>query len=216
MGNFLVVLFKNRKKKKIIKEFKTYRRAKVLYEKLKGESDNVLFEGRISNTEEFKLELGLVEINGSTLVPIYLTDEFGRNMKVKLEEDNMSLFEICPFRQEEMFYDFQNEMKISSQSFITKYLKTKELKMVSTLNNKIVVQIDDNINLFSFKNESESMRFADFLTQYLFKNKRSDCLVIKDTSVPQKKYLYKLLEEKGFDKKYLYRKKTTFQRVHPK
>lgn len=216
MSNFLVVLFKNRIKKRIIKEFKTYSRAKSYFEDLKKKSKEVLFESRICNTEEFRVELGLVEKNSSTLIPIYLTDEFGRNVKVKLQDEGLSLFEIVPFREEELFYDFQTKKKIDAVYFLSKYMKTKDLKMISTLNNKIVLQIDDEIELFSFKNEDESLRFSDFISSYLFKNKRSDCLVIKDISKPQKKYLYDLLEKKGFDKKYLYRKKTTFQKVHPK
>jgi hypothetical protein len=62
---------------------------------------------------------------------------------------------------------------------------------------------------FTLKNESESERFIDCLSTYFHKIKKSDCLLIKDYSTPQKKYLYELLESKGIDKKILYRKFTT-------
>ena len=69
---------------------------------------------------------------------------------------------------------------------------------------------DEDIKLFSLKNEKESSRFIDCLSLYFFKINRSDCLFIKDYSSPQRKYLYSLLESNGFDKKILYRKFTTY------
>ena len=89
-------------------------------------------------------------------------------------------------------------------------MKSDGLKMISVLNNKIVVQNDDDVKLFSCKNDTESSRFIDSLSLYFFKIKRGDCLFIKDSSTPQRKYLYSLLESKGYDKKVLYRKFTTY------
>ena len=87
--------------------------------------------------------------------------------------------------------------------------------MVSVLNNKVILQKDEEIDLFSLKNESECTRFVESLSSYFFKTKRGDCLFIKDCSSPQRKYLYSLLESNGFDKKALYRKFTTYP-VRPK
>lgn len=183
------------------------------YNKKLLESDSVLFPTEIENTEECKYEIGLVELNAEKLIPIYLTDEFGRNIKVNLEEDGMTLFQISTYKIEEELYDFQKKVKITSEKFIKNYLKGDGLKMISTLNNKIVVQNDDSVFLFSLKNSSESLRFADFLTRHLIQLKRKDCLIIKDSSKPQKKYLYKILSDFGFDKKYLYRSETTHSQV---
>jgi hypothetical protein len=84
--------------------------------------------------------------------------------------------------------------------------------MVSSLNNKIVIQNNDEINLFSFKSQEESIRFIDCLSNYFFKIKRGDCIFVKDISSAQRKYLFDILKSKGFDKKMLYRKFTTFPR----
>jgi hypothetical protein len=91
-------------------------------------------------------------------------------------------------------------------------LKNDTLKVVSVLNNKIIVQKDDDIKLFSLKNEDDSMRFIESLSSYFLKNKRNDCLFVKDDSTPQRKYLLTLLSNSGYDKKVLYRKFTTFPR----
>lgn len=209
MSNYLVVLFKDRKKKRIIKKFITLRKAKSFFQKKLLESSSVLFPVVVENTKSVNYEIGIVELSSKRLIPIYLTDEFGRNVKVKLDEEGMSLFEISPYQIEEYFYDFQKKVKIPTRSFIDTYLKGDGLKMISTLNNKVVVQNDEKIYLFSFKNSKESLRFADFLTFHFIQIKRKDCLIIKDTSKAQKKYLYEILSKFGFDKKYLYRGETT-------
>ena len=170
MGNYIVVLFKNKKKKKIIKKFITFNRAKLFYDKLVSESQDVIFDVEVEAGKECKYELGIIELSGKQLVPIYMTDEYGRNVRVRLDEEGM--------------------------------------KLVSVLNNKIIVQQEDNFSLFTLKSEQESARFADCLSSYFFKIKRGDCLFVKDYSSAQRKYLYGILESNGFSKQVLYRKFT--------
>jgi hypothetical protein len=86
----------------------------------------------------------------------------------------------------------------------------KGLKFISKLNNKLLVQEDDNYFLFSLKSDGDSNRFLKILEDALYKNKRSDCVVVYDTSIQQKKYLYSILESKGISKSFLYRNSTTF------
>lgn len=210
MENYLVVLFKNKKRKRIIKKFVTLSRAKEFFNKLMLESDEVVFDVVIENAKDCKLELGLIQTSVNQSAPVYITDEYGRNIRVKLEEDGMSILQIRPYKQEELIFDIQKNKKISIQELIKLYLKGDGLKMISVLNNKIVVQQDEDIKLFSLKNEKESSRFIDCLSSHFFKIKRGDCLFIKDYSSPQRKYLYSLLESNGFDKKVLYRKFTTY------
>ena len=210
MENYLIVLFKNKKRKRIIKKFVTLSRAKSFFNKLISESDEVIFDVLIENTKDCKFELSLIEMVTNQSAPVYITDEYGRNIKVKIEDDCMSILQIKPYREEELIFDVQKKKKITTKDLIKTYLKTEGLKMISVLNNKIVVQKDEDIKLFSLKNEKESSRFIDCLSSYFFKIKRGDCLFIKDYSSPQRKYLYSLLESNGFDKKVLYRKFTTY------
>ena len=211
MENYLVVLFKNKKRKKIIKKFVTLSRAKNFYDSLIKKSNEVIFDISYENGLECFFELGMVELSSNQLVPIYMTDDMGRNIRVKLEDDNMTLFQIKQYRKEELIFDVSKNKKITTNELISQYLKGDGLKMISSLNNKIIIQKDEVINLFSLKNESESSRFIDSLSSYFFKIKRGDCLFIKDTSSAQKKYLYNLLESNGIDKKLLYRKFTTYR-----
>lgn len=209
MENYIVVLFKDKKKKRIIKKFITFSRAKQFYETLVKESNDILFEVRVENGKECNYELGIVELSSKQLVPVYMTDEFGRNIKVKLDEDGMTLFRIQSYRKEETIYDIAQSKKITMSELIKRYLKGEGLKMISVLNNKIIVQEEEKIHLFTLKSEIESSRFVDCLSNHFFKIKRGDCLLIKDSSTAQRKYLYSLLESKGIDKKILYRKFTS-------
>ena len=210
MSNYLVVLFKNKKKKKIIKKFITLSRAKNYFDGLIEKSNEVIFEVLVENGKECKFELGLISLSVNQSSPVYMTDELGRSIKVKLEENGMSILHLKPYRDEDLIYDVKNKKKITTQEFIKRYLKGDGLKMVSVLNNKVILQRDEKIDLFSLKNESECSRFVECLSSYFFKIKRGDCLFIKDCSSPQRKYLYELLESNGFDKKVLYRKFTTY------
>jgi hypothetical protein len=209
MVNYLVVLFKNKKRKKIINKFVTFSRAKQYYDKLLKESNEVLFNVEIENGVDVRYELGLIEMSVNQLIPVYMTDEYGRSSKVKLEGEGMTLFKIDYYKKEEMIYDLSKKKKITTQQLIKTYLKGDGLKMISSLNNKIIVQEDEKINLFTLKTESESSRFIDCLSSHFFKIKRGDCLFIKDNSSAQRKYLFNMLESFGIDKKILYRKFTS-------
>ena len=209
MENYMVVLFKDKTKKKIIKKFITFKKAKSFYNDLLKKSDEVIFNVEVEAGKECKYEVGIVELSSKQLVPVYMTDEFGRSIKVKLNEDDMTLFQISPYKKEELIYDIKEGKKITVQDLIKKYMRGDGLKMVSVLNNKVVVQEDEKINLFTLKSEKEASRLVDCMSLHFFKIKRGDCLFIKDYSSTQRKYLYTLLESNGFSKRVLYRKFTS-------
>ena len=79
------------------------------------------------------------------------------------------------------------------------------------MNNKIVVQNDNKTNLFSLKTETESQRFIDDVSRKFLELGRLDTIFVGESSKEQKKYLYDLLSNMGFDKKLLYRRSTTFK-----
>lgn len=212
MSNYLIVLFKNKRKKKIINKFKSFDRANKFFEEQVKISNEIIFDKEITFGEVSDFELALVEEGKSPESRTYLKDEFGRNTAVKIEEDNMSMLKVVPIKVEELIYDCQKKQKISFEQFEKNYLKKDGVKLISSLNNKVIVQKDDEFSLFTFKNESESNRFLDCVSSYFFKIKRGDCIIVKDTSKAQKKYLYTLLESKGYEKQFLYRRFTSLPR----
>ena len=136
----------------------------------------------------------------------------GRNNPVNLENPEYVFLEIKKYKIEETIYDWQTKEKITLYQLVEKYCKTKDLKNIFTLNNKICIQIDENIYAFSLKDKFESDRLLESLQNYFIKNSRTDAIFVRDISIAQRKWIYKMLEDKGFDKKRLYRLKTTFSK----
>lgn len=206
--DYIIVLFKNRLKKKIIKKFKTLDRAQKYYNSLLSDSDEVVFDKQHENGYHCTFELGLLGPKNNET--IYIKDEFGRQSKIEVEDEGYSMLKINPYKINEDFVDYTTKQKINTEQFIKKYLKGDGLKMVSKLNNKIIVQLNESTNLFTFKNEFDSSRFIDNMTKKYINEKRMDCIFIKDSSTPQRKYLYDMLVNLGYPKQYLFRQSTTF------
>lgn len=212
MGKYNIIIFKNKKKKKILKEYETLVNAKSFYEKTLEKSKEILFDIKFENGIKVSYELALVETDSFQKDPIYSTDEFGRNFKVVFEDKTLNVISVSQFKKEEKIFDIQDNKRITIDQFIKKYLKLKDVKIVSLINNKIIVQVNEKFNLFTLKSEEDSMRFINCVSKIFFTEKRKDCIFVTDVSSPQKKYLLSLLEAEGFDKKILYRQYTTFPR----
>lgn len=212
---YLVVLFKNRIRKKIIKKFSNYKNSLNFYNNENKKSDDIIFEKIIENTNEVSWQIGLIEIGKNNHEPFYYSDEYGRNIKIVFEESDFNLIKLNPYKVEEKIFDIQQNKKIFLKELMTRYLKGSDVKMIFSLNNKIVIQKDDIFKIFSLKNEEESERLVQSLSNYFFKNKRSDLIVVPCSSKAQKKYLFSLLVDNGIDKKILYRKYTTYPRTYP-
>jgi hypothetical protein len=207
--NYLIVLFKNKVKKKIINKFKTHKKANEFYNSLLMSSESVIFEKQYENGVESSYELSILEKTSGTFLPIFLKDELGRRIKVNLEDDDYTINQISKYKREELILDYTTNKKINSQEFIKSYLSMPGLKLISKLHNKIIVQNDDVFNLFTLKNDNDSSRFIDCLSEKFIVEKRMDCMFVKDYSTSQRKYLYELLVSKGFSKNYLLRQSTT-------
>jgi len=206
--NYLIVLFKNKQKRKIINKFKTLKRAKNYYESLLKISEGVFFEKKTENGESCEYELALME-NSKSEIKVYIKDSLGRSIKVETDDENFSIKKISKYKIEENFVDYSNKTKIYFKDFEKKYLKKNGLKLLSKLNNKMIFQRDEDLNLFTFKSEDDCELFMDNLINKFRIEKKIDCLIVKDSSKPQKKYLYNLLVEKGFPIDYLQRCSTT-------
>jgi hypothetical protein len=208
--NYFIVLFKDKKKKRIINKFITKKKAIIAYNKLMKKSDEVFFEKRIQNAEECTFELGLISSIRELDTPTYLKDELGRNQRVYIDnETNMFFVDIKPYRVEEKLFDIAQNKKITIKEFDKKYLSVTGLKIICILNHKIVLQNDTKFNLFSLKDEDEALRFLDSLTLYLGNTNNLSCMILKSRSATQKKYLYDLLINNGFEASVLYRQFTS-------
>jgi hypothetical protein len=210
--NYIIVLFKNKKKRKIIKSYKTEKKAKEKFEELLKISNDIIFNKKIENATECEYQLGLLTKKTKIEDSIFYTDGLGRNIVVKVEDPDYVFLDIKLYNIEELIFDWQTQNKITFNDFIKNYCNKSDLKSIYTLHNKICVQIDENVSIFSFKDSDESDRFLFTLEDYFIDNSRSDAFFVRDISTAQRKWIYNILENKGFNKKRLYRLKTTFSK----
>lgn len=207
--DYQIVLFKNREKRKIINKFKTKKKAFEFFDNLEKKSQDVVFDKKTENGSKCIYELTLLEKKGLNENKIYIKDELGRTLKVDTDSNDYNIIKVINYRIEEQFLDYQTKQKIDYDKFEKKYLTKKGVKMISKLNNKIIVQCDETYKLFTFKDIDDADRFLNSLEKKMRNLNRIDCIIVNDFSFAQRKYLYDLLVEQGFPKSYLQRYSTT-------
>jgi len=209
--NYLVVVFKNKERKKIINKFKTKERANIFFDKLIKENESVIFETRVENAKPCDYELSILERRDDNFDKMFVKDALGRQVLVDLDDPDYKIIKVVKYKIPEKIYDVDKKSKITMDIFIKNYLPKNSIKLISRLNNKVVLQNDDDVKLFSLKDEIESKRFLDSLNDFLISQERMDCIIVSESSKAQKKYLYDILSEKGISKQSLYRRSTTFK-----
>jgi len=210
--NYLIVLFKNKKKRKIIKHYVNKNTALDRFKELVENNDEILFEKRVENATPCDYEIAVLTNQTKIQKSLFLTDDLGRNNPVNLEDPDYVFLEIKKYKIEETIFDWQNQKKIKFSDIIKTYCNDKNLKSIFTLNNKLCIQIDEDVSMFSLKDKEESERLLETMQDYFINNSRSDAFFVKDVSNAQRKWLYDIMENKGFNKKRLYRLKTTFSK----
>lgn len=211
MNNYIIVLFNNKTKKKIIKKFKTFYNAKKLYDNLIKNNESVIFEVRTENGKSCNYEIGFLE-RITNYNNYFVKDKFGRQIKIDVDDPDFNITIIKQYNKEELIYDINKSKKITFSTLLKQYLPKIGVKLLSKLNNKLVIQNNEKINLFSLKNENDCDRLMDCLYSYMLDEGRIDCILVKDSSKEQKKYMYNLLSENGYSKSILYRRFTTYKR----
>jgi hypothetical protein len=117
MDNFIIVLFKNKKKRKIIKGYKTEKKALEKFNKLIDEN-KVIFDVRFENSEPCNYELVLLSTKDNYQEPLFKTDELGRNKKVFISNNSeYTIKKVSDFKIEEYIFDVVQNKKISFNEF---------------------------------------------------------------------------------------------------
>ena len=210
MKNFKIVLFKNKKKKRIIKEYSKEEYALNKFNDLL-KSQDIPFERMYENNNMVRYELALVNSDSTIQPNLYNSDVYGRWDKVFISNStNHTILKIEDYKIEEKIFDHLLSKRISFYDIINVYLKKDNLKVISILNNKLVIQNEDKFSLFSLKNSDESKRLLWTIENFFISEGRNDCMFITDESSSHKKWMYDTLSKNGFNKKSLYKTKTNF------
>jgi hypothetical protein len=165
--NYIVVLFKNKKRKKIIKSFIRKNVAELYFKKLCEQSDQVKFNVEVENSLDVTYEVGLLSKTIDTQFQLFSQDDIGRNVRVNLDDSDLQIIKIHKYRISEKLQDWSTNKRITYVEFFKKHFTNKDLKNVFTINNKIVIQKDDDTSIYSLKNVDESQRLLMLLQDSL-------------------------------------------------
>ena len=205
-GKYFIVLFCNKKRVKVLyrcmkrttvyeywREFKTQRVPPFL--KVQGSK----------RKQELVYEIALIFPNNRWATATYVRDSLGRNQPAIIENDKFRIKEIIPYWQEEQIYDYQIKKRIRYHVMMEQILPITEVAQIFTLNNKLFVQVDDDIKLFGNKNINDANRLFEIVKKDLVSRKKGNFFFVKDITTHQRSLLYKLLESKGFKRSELFR-----------
>jgi hypothetical protein len=178
------------------REFRTQRKPRFV--KQQGST------GSKRKTELF-YELALVFPNNRWATSTYVKDSLGRNMEALIENEKFRIKEIIPYWKEELVYDFQIKKRIRYHEMLNKILPIAEIAQIFLLNNKLFVQVENDIKLYGNKNINDSDRLFELVKEDLLKKKKGNFIFVKDITTHQRSLLYNLLESKGFKRNELFR-----------
>ena len=117
-ANYLIVLFKNRKKRKIIKSYYKEKNALECFNNYLSKND-VVFEKKIENATPVNYQIALLTNKIKTQKSIFFVDDFGRNISADLNDSNYVFLDIKNYKIEETIFDWQLQKKINLSIFIT-------------------------------------------------------------------------------------------------
>lgn len=205
-SKYSIILFCNNKKYKILygcqklntifehwKEFKTQKKPRFLK----------LYGGK--RKQELIYELGLIFPKNRWSTKSYVKDKLGRISEAKIDDDKIRIKEIIPYWREELIYDHQKKKHTRYHEILNEMSTVNDIAQIFTLNNKLFMQNENDIKLYSNKNIKDTERLFELIREDLLNMKKSNFIFVKDINTNQRISLYNLLESKGFKRTELFR-----------
>lgn len=155
--------------------------------------------------KELVYELALVFPNTRWVKKTWVKDSLGRNQEAIIENSKFRIKEIIPYWREELIYDLNSKKRIRYHEMMS-YIETiTEIAQIFTLNNKLFVQIEDDVRMFGNKNIKDADRLMNIVKTDLLSKNRGNFIFVKDITTHQRKLLYEMLEKKGYKRRELFR-----------
>jgi hypothetical protein len=162
--------------------------------------------------QERKYELGLIFPNNKWSKPTFIKDELGRNVEAKLvsiesasPDKKYRIKELIPYWEEERIYDFESKKRIRYHEMMEIILKVEDIAQIFTLNNKLFLQVENDVRLFGNKNIADADRLFEVVKKDLTKRGHGNFIFVKDITTRQRSLLYEMLESKGYKRTELFR-----------
>lgn len=205
-GKYFIVLFCNKKRVKIFHRSMQRTTAYNYWREFRTEKKPPYIKLQGSRRKEEKLyELALIFPNNRWAKDVWVKDSLGRNQPAIIEDEKFRIKEIIPYWVEELIYDFQLKKRIRYHEMMSQIIPITEITQIFTLNNKMFVQVENDIKLFGNKNINDAERLFELVKEELIRKKRGNFIFVKDISTHQRKQLYNLLESKGYKRTELFR-----------
>lgn len=206
-NKYKIILFKNGERLKSFFSSNNKKSIHAKYNELINEK-KPKFVIEFLARKKVRFEIGIVttEGNGET---IFVKDSVGRTKNISLGDSTYNIIKLLPYWKEEFIYSHESKSKISFTELMDAHIQIGDFKQVFTLNNKLIIQNEDNFKLFSLKTVSDASRLIDIIEFDVLDSGRTDCLFVRDRDTVQRKQLYSLLEGVGFDRAML-RKQYTY------
>ena len=212
-GKYFIVLFCNKKKLRVLYKCMTKNTIYDYWHEFKTQEKPPFIKLQGGKRQrELNFELGLIFPNNKWAKPTFIRDEMGRNAEAKLiavEEPSMNnkfrIKEIIPYWDEELIYDFESKKRIHYYQMMKIIEQVTEIAQIFTLNNKLFLQIEDNIRMFGNKNIADADRLFEVVKNDLIKRGCGNFIFVKDITTHQRSQLYTMLESKGYKRTELIR-----------
>jgi hypothetical protein len=126
-------------------------------------------------------------------------------MEAKMADKRFRIKELIPYWEEELIYDLESKKRIRYHQMMEVILKVEEIAQIFTLNNKLFLQVEDDIRMFGNKNIADADRLFEIVKGDLNKRGRGNFIFVKDITTHQRTQLYTMLESKGYKRTELFR-----------
>jgi len=209
-SKYLIYFFCNRKRVRILYQCMTKNKVYEIWNEYKTQKQPPFIKLRTGGKKRktdliYEIALIFPMNRWVSKESFYVRDSLGRNIEAKLDDDKYRIKEIFPYWEEELIYDFNSKKRIRYYEMIEYIKSITEIAQIFTLNNKLFVQIENDIRLFGNKNIEDTMRLFDIVKTDLLKSRKGNFIFVKDLTTHQRILLYDLLESKGYKRTELFR-----------
>lgn len=207
---YFIFLFCNKKKIKILYRCMTKNKVYELWHEYKTHQKPPFVKlrtGGKKRKEELVYELGLIFPMNRWVSKdsFFIRDSLGRNIEARLDDDKMRIKDVMPYWEEELIYDYESKKRIRYHEMMNYILTINEIAQIFTLNNKLFVQVENEIRMFGNKNIDDTTRLFNIVKDDIIKRKKGNFIFVKDLTTHQRTLLYNLLESKGYKRTELFR-----------
>ena len=205
-GKYFIILFCNKQKLRILYKCYTKNRIYEHWHEFRTQKmpPFIKLQGN-KRKQKMVYELGLIFPNNKWAIPTIIRDEMGRNIIPELTDKKYRIKEMIPYWEEELIYDLESKKRIRYHQMMDVILKVTEIAQIFTLNNKLFLQVEDNIRMFGNKNIADAERLFTIVRDDLTKRGIGNFIFVRDITTHQRSQLYRMLESKGYKRAELFR-----------